>query len=212
MFDLKEGEWLANFNEPYNESTDTVKVTKQIANTSRCVIKNHVYNLKYCEEYKPAMDLLRSVDYTIALLRRDNFESALSLAVSLTTQDWVKVRVTDPIVVDPLLFIKCYKQSLLDQIKVIENPWGFKYNKIMYTEDLGKHPNYTITTTGLELDQDIVYRPNKIPMMLNKKTHVKNYNEIVKYAKHYREDLLQYIPNNFILDKSYKMFILNIKL
>ena len=207
-FDLPHDEWRRDFNEPYRHNTDVPAKTKSIKATPKCAIKNHVIDLEYCESHKPTMTMLRKADYTIALLRRDNFEAALSLATSVTTQDWVRVTVTDPVTVDPLTFLDCYKNNFLRQLRLIENPWGFKYNKILFTEELGTRPRFTIKQTGLQLaDGFLKYKPNPIPRMLDKTTHVENYQQLKDLAIFYKDELRQYVPDNVEVDDNFRMRI-----
>lgn len=127
--------------------------------------------------------------YKIGLLRKDIFESSLSHAISLQTQEWHRFTYTNPFIVNMDTFMMCLQEQIKSWEKYVTNIDNF--NEILYYEDLTGDPvidfnNLKIhnqrTFSAMPLDDDMLFITNRSP---DKQYMTINYNELRDSAATY---------------------------
>jgi hypothetical protein len=178
------------------------KELARIADAPHVTVKNHISHLK--ELYKiNLLDKLLSIkfDKTIGIMRKNIFETSLSLAIAKQKRFWGthmphpnqwvanKYKVASIIVSDKM-FIHCLDTIANDIEELLENKYNIKYDHIIFYEDL---------TFDLNNDYvNIVGEPFKSKIE-PRYVAVWNKKEIVKNYDHLKEVFSDWKKNNIII-------------
>lgn len=154
---------------------------EKFSTMSKSVIKSHVWHFNDLQKWGLMEKLKAVTDYNIIMIRRDLFNLALSLSISTVTNQWAKYKKSDQIYIDPDMFKMHLLGQMHEQIKLLENPWEFKYNEIVFYEDLENWPRNTISNmriSGNSTVNDFRKVKTLISRAPDKKDIVLNYNEL----------------------------------
>ena len=203
-----DGVWYKSFNEPFKTVADIDNDMQRIISKPKSVVKCHKWHVEMCQKAGRYEEFKQLFDYRILLIRRDQLAATLSLCLSKETDSWVKIKTREPVYINPLTFIQEYKHTVQSQMDLIRNhSFNIEYDQIMFTEQIGTRPSYTMSLVNLAQGLDIPQTENRIPKMLPSESMITNYNELMEYADFYHNDLRQYIPDNVVLRPSVNMWI-----
>ena len=202
------GVWYKSFNEPFKTDADIDNDMQRIISKPKSVVKCHKWHIEMCQKAGRYEEFKQLFDYRILLIRRDQLAATLSLCISMETDSWVKIKTREPVYINPLNFIQEYKHTVQSQMDLIKNhSFNIDYDQILFTEQMGTRPSYTMSLINLAQGLDIPQTKNRIPMMLPSESMITNYNELMEYADFYHNDLRQYVPDNVVLRPSKNMWI-----
>lgn len=170
------------------------------------VAKNHVTFFNFVEEdhLKKFFDIGW---YNLVLLRRNFFETSLSLAKSKVTNQWTSYN-NNVVVVPENILKESMDEIFLNVKNLIHNIWQVPYHEIVYYEDLTF--DHKDDFELLKLSKSYNYEqykiwypeinPYKKSVNINaapdKRNTVKNYNELVQFAS---EEYSGYKSKRFII-------------
>ena len=125
--------------EPFAASHNEYKtILEQINASKNIIVKNHMYHLgqlethNLLEQFKPI-----KFDHTIVLIRKDLFETALSLSLAMTVNQWNKDELNfESIKIDVSTFDSAINATWLELLRIIRNEYDIEYNEIVYYENL----------------------------------------------------------------------------
>ena len=138
---------------------------------SHWVAKFHLLDIINANKEGIDKEVIEKTDYKILLLRKNLWESTLSMAISEHKNQWINNLDNNQITVSPDLF----KRMLEVQMRNINHFWGdndfdIKFDKILFTEDLTNNPAdvyENITGNRLTIHNDIKKSPNKEDIVIN---------------------------------------------
>lgn len=180
----------------------TQRIIQNLKNSTDTVVKNHISHFDNIE--LPALVTeFRLIDwYTIVLLRRDLFKSALSLAVSTITHEWITYdNNTTPVAIEPEHFLKELDHVIYSVRNIVNNVHGFKYNQVIFYEDLTFDPQHDFNmlrfSQGFDYDRraelfpDYQMFPNMkwVEQSPEKTQQVTNYWELHEHAVNYLKNM-----------------------
>ena len=156
--------------EPFRRNND-MRARWNMFPKNYCVTKLHLIDLLNANEMSWWEELKQNSHYNILLLRKNLWESALSLAISDHKNQWINDLDNNKVTIDKQLFLR----SLDIQIRNINHLWGdndfnIKYNQILFTEDLTNDPSdlyESITGNRLVLENTVKKSPNKEDIVIN---------------------------------------------
>lgn len=182
-----------NFNER-KPVHDVQQIIHDAKTQTDVVAKNHI---TYFRELDPTQlnDFLFNIDwYNIVLLRRNFFETSLSLARSKFTDEWTTY--SNNKVTIPINIFQFSMDSIYHNIKnIVHNQYKIPYHDIIYYEDLMFNPREDFPKLKLEksydYDQYKKWYPEIRPFKHNrnikpapsKKDTIENYEELQQYAQ-----------------------------
>jgi hypothetical protein len=153
---------------------------KLLIQSSKYVIKTHIYELDALVKYNLLEDFRNIDHYRIMLLRRNIFESALSLSIAKIKDQWTNHVNTDTIIVPVQNFIESFwfQWNMMRALVINE----LAYDEVIYYEELTFCPRTDFYNTKL-CDQDIdalpeVHIVDNLYKAPNKKQTVENYDDL----------------------------------
>lgn len=189
------------WNEPFN--LDTKSHGKNIdellheANMrTEIVLKHHCTFFNFMEPYQ--LDKLKNMKnfYNIVLIRKDLLQTAISLAISTHKGEWTSY--TDTKITIPVdEFLKYLETIYVNTKEIINNKHGFKYDEIVYYENLKFNHNEDFNLTMLSKTYDykkmrgyypeinLYKKSDKIKPAPDKENILENYNEIYEAGINY---------------------------
>ena len=156
--------------EPFRRNND-MRTRWNMFPKNYCVTKLHLIDLLNANEMGWWEELKENSHYNILLLRKNLWESALSLAISDHKNQWINDLDDTTVTIDKQSFLR-----VLDiQIRNINHLWGdndfaIKYDKILFTEDLTDDPGdlyESITGKRLVLENTVKKSPAKEKIIIN---------------------------------------------
>lgn len=166
----------------------------------KSVIKSHVWHFNDLQNWGLIENLKSITDYNIIMIRRDLFNMAMSLSISTVTNQWAKYKEANQIHIDPDMFKMHLLGQMREQIKLLENPWGFDYKDIVFYEDLENWPRNTISNMRISENatvNDFKKVKTLVPRAPDKKDIVLNYNELWDTGLEYINAKKEEIGYNF---------------
>ena len=146
--------WGMNMQQRYNLFPDT-----------HWIAKFHLLDMMNANKQGWDKDIIARTDYKVLLLRRNLWESALSMSISSYKNQWINNLDTKQIDIPVELF-----ERMLDlQIRTVNHMWGdndfeIEYDQFIFTEDLTDNPNDLYESiTGNRLDNNIINHIEKSP-------------------------------------------------
>lgn len=164
------------------------------------VIKIHANHMEQGVIKKMAPDFYKQVpsvpDYTIGLIRKDLVSMAMSLTYSIHTGQWRSPYRPIVIDADPVAFKKYLHGLYTDQCKIIENKWGFKYDEIVFYEDikdgddLSAYNKLNLSTIipPLESIGNMIHQPDLLKAP-KKNVVIRNYDELINIAMEHSKEI-----------------------
>jgi len=133
--------------------------------------KFHLLDLMNAHQVEIIDEVLDKINYKILLLRKNLWESSLSMAISMKKNQWINNLDNKTISLTEEEFL----WSLNVQIRNINHLWGdndfgIKYDQFLFTEDLTDNPSDVyekITGNKLILDNTIAKSPAKENIVTN---------------------------------------------
>jgi len=156
--------------EPFRRNND-MRTRWNIFPKSYCVSKFHLIDLLNANEMGWWHEINQNSHYNILLLRKNFWESALSLAISTYKNQWINDLDDTKVTIDTPLFLN----SLDVQIRNINHLWGdndfnIKPDQIIFTEELTDNPSdlyESITGNRLVLENTVKKSPDKESVIVN---------------------------------------------
>lgn len=174
----------------YNAEGEDLKLIfkKHIAKNriqKRSVIKTHVQQIISLNKYGQLGNFKHSMDYNIAIIRRNIFDVTLSSIVSTIQHEWYSYdnQVT-PMKVELELFDHWWRGIYWDMLKIYQDQFEFNYNEVVYydsfTRSLRKDwAGLKLCNTYFECLVDLKSYYDKAPP---KETVVSNYQQLREFA------------------------------
>jgi hypothetical protein len=133
--------------------------------------KFHLLDLMNAHQAGIIDEVLDKTHYKILLLRKNLWESTLSMAISMKKNQWINNLDNKTISLTEEEFL----WSLTIQVRNINHLWGdndfeIKYDQILFTEDLTDDPSDVyekITGSRLVLENTVEKSPNKESVIIN---------------------------------------------
>ena len=182
-------------NEPFHDTLYNVEgqdlkliFKKHIAKNriqKRSVIKTHVQQIISLDKYGQLGNFKHSMDYNIAIIRRNIFDVTLSSIVSITQHEWHNYnnQVT-PMEVELGLFEQWWCGVYWDMLKIYQDQFKFNYDEVVYYDSFTR--SLRKDWAGLKLCNtyftglaDIESSYDKAPP---KETVVSNYQQLREFA------------------------------
>ena len=180
----------------YKHTTDELKFLKYglttIKNLDKLVVKNHITHLNTLSTFN-LLDEFKSLNlYTIVLLRKNIFESSLSMAIANTKREWINYKDFTRLEIPVSVFQENLTYMINNSNELIKNKFNIYYNEIIYFEDLkfwGRHDFANTELCNISKENlKKVDMPKKIYKAPDKKDVVINYDELYDFS-------LEYIPS-----------------
>jgi beta-glucosidase/6-phospho-beta-glucosidase/beta-galactosidase len=130
----------------YSESEPKAVMSKIIADCKSdksVIVKNVIAQIDHLERNQLLEDFLSIDFYTIAIIRRDLFQTALSRARAIMLKQHRKYTATT-VTIDPIGFKSFLKQVWVNYIKMLDNHWQIAINEVVYYEDLTGDPDIDV--------------------------------------------------------------------
>ena len=156
--------------EPFREENTIIDSWKSFPD-SYWIAKFHLLDIINANRLGIDKEVIEKTDYKILLLRKNLWESALSMAISEHKNQWINNLDNNKITVSPDLF----KRMLEVQVRNINHFWGnndfdITFDQILFTEDLTNNPAdvyESITGNRLTIHNEIKKSPSKENIIIN---------------------------------------------
>ena len=177
-----------SFNEPFNhELHDIASMYPEVLSHNDVIVKNHIFNLVNMRVANRDMfnNYISQMDYTIALRRRNLFETALSKAIAITTNQWEANNIIG-ITITKELFNSCLYEVADNYVMFRNNPLKFHFDEVIYYEDInGDATDYDLVKICKERHYDRV----NVRRSMEKHNQVTNYYDCLQW-------MYEFIDNN----------------
>ena len=184
------------YNEPFstkdlvdqNVLVDNIDAIEQ--SEQRLIIKNHNSQLNTLQtNHNDLYARFRELDlYTVVLIRKNLFESALSFVIAEQTGEWVKAQEQDKkLTLDPKRVSALVSSRAISTSQTVANVHNFKYDEIVYYEDLKGWARHDYSLLKLSGETDIsMLRPvaiDEVTRSPDKRLMVENYDQLYHAAE-----------------------------
>jgi hypothetical protein len=192
--------------EPINErnlpcdidSRDTYldDLISELNSNENYVLKMHAKPMDDLEDYYISHDrettffqqFITIPDYAIAVIRRNLFDVAISLAYSIHTKAWIHPYPTDTITVDPVAFKQQCHVAYISQYLTLQNNYYIPFNELVVYEDLFSldtdEDRFASLSLCKDFDIELVNFEPRHDMMINRMTKAPSKQNIIKnYAE-----------------------------
>jgi len=164
----------------------------KIKQLDKVVVKNHAVHLMSLEKHN-LIDEFKSLNfYTIVLLRKDIFESSLSMTLSTIKGEWLNYKDFTRLEIPVSEFTKHINSMINATERLVKNEYELKFNEIIYFEDLKFCARHDFANTKLcnvsKENLKKIEMPKSKYKSPEKKEVVINYDELYEFA-------LDYIPS-----------------
>lgn len=151
------------------------------------VMKTHITQIVDLKDYGVIDRYYQKKYYTIVILRKDVFQSALSLAIANIKKEFVEYHNFDKVEITDDMIIWYVDNQLWDLGYICRNDFNIQYNEIVYMENLTFDPvvdfaNMELCNTPIENLTPFDISKLKAP---SKKTIVDNYDHLKLVAEKY---------------------------
>lgn len=187
-------------NEPFSEThanksfpdRDIIseRIEKLETSDERFVIKNHNSHLNSLQINRNDLYArFRELDlYTIVLIRKNLFESALSFVIAEQLDEWLAIKDTgDKLTLDPKRVSALVSSRAISTSQTVANVHNFKYDEIVYYEDLKGWARHDYSLLKLSGETDIsMLRPvaiDEVTRSPDKRLMVENYDQLYHAAE-----------------------------
>jgi len=151
------------------------------------VMKTHITQIVDLKEYDVIDHYYHTQYYTVVIIRKDVFESALSLAIADIKKEFVEYHNFDKVEITEKMIIAYVENQLWDLKYICKNEFRIPYNEIIFMEDLTFDPvtdyhNMKLCSQPIELLKPFDISKLKAP---NKTAIVDNYDFLRNVATEY---------------------------
>jgi hypothetical protein len=149
------------------------------------IMKNLLVQIAILEKNNLLEDFLSADFYTILMVRRDLFQTAVSRSRAYLTSEYT--RYTQALItIEPKVFANILTQVWCNHIELLQNRWGITYNEIVYYEDLSGDPDTDVA--NLKIYNPKYFRSNRGHKLApqhapDKKSTIVNYAELEVVAQ-----------------------------
>ena len=165
----------------FNKQLDFIEINKPI------ITKSHITQIFDLQEYGAIQRYYDTKYYNILILRKDIFESALSLAIADIKNEFVEYKNFDAITIPHSVVIDNIDNQLWNLTYICSNKFNISYDEIVFMEDLTFDPvkdffNMKLCNVPYENLRPFDISKLKAP---SKKTIVTNYDHLKNVALEY---------------------------
>lgn len=151
------------------------------------ITKSHITQIVDLREYGVIKKYYDTEYYNILILRKDVFESALSLAIADIKKEFVEYKNFDTADITDKVLISYIENQLWDLGYICRNEFDISYNEIVFMEDLTFDPVkdfFNMKLCNVSYDNLKPFDISKLKAP-SKKTIVKNYDHLKSVAIEY---------------------------
>lgn len=194
---MNENSEYIGINEPFLipfDITEKADITKffdhqlmEIEKSVPVVMKTHITQIVDLREYGVIDHYYQTPYYTVVIIRKDVFESALSLCIADIKKEFVEYHNFEKVDITAATIIAYIENQLWDLAYICKNEFKIPYDEIVFMEDLTFDPvtdyhNMKLCNQPIELLKPFDLSKLKAP---NKNTIVDNYDFLREVATEY---------------------------
>lgn len=181
-----------------------------LESSNHCLVKNHMFNVLYMNTHqKDLWEHYKSLDwYTIVLVRKNVFETTMSLAHARQKDKWFysaqdKIE-TKSIDID--VFDRALRDTLNNIRRFRTNDLHIPYNQIIYYEDLTSDPIKDVAKTGFVPTYLEGFSSN-VKKGPKKEDLIDNINELTDYFNNYiKSNKIRIVKEDGFIDENFCNF------